>query len=307
MLYRLTGLEITVFQKEYRELEKRIKSLRKILGNEQVLLQVIKDELIELMEKYGDDRRTEIIHDESEAKIDVEELIVVEDTMITMSNEGFIKRIPLKSYNRSNTDEREIDYREGDFNKFLFPSNTKDTVLFFTDLGNMYQTKGMDIPEYKWRERGEKLDTIIRGLDLSKEKVVAAYSFEELTADKTIMFITNKGYIKRTSLDKFVTNYTKLLALRLKKDESLLYAEVENPEQEINFIKLRSKLGLSFTVRKPELDKVERNVLGVELCPLGDMDELTSIEFVENYEFTPYILGISKDGLIKRLEVEDIK
>ena len=302
MLYRLTGLEITVFQKEYKELKKRIKSLRKILGNEQVLLQVIKDELIELMEKYGDDRRTEIIHDESEAKIDVEELIVVEDTMITMSNEGFIKRIPLKSYNRSNTDEREIDYREGDFNKFLFPSNTKDTVLFFTDLGNMYQTKGMDIPEYKWRERGEKLDTIIRGLDLSKEKVVAAYSFEELTADKTIMFITNKGYIKRTSLDKFVTNYTKLLALRLKKDESLLYAEVENPEQEINFIKLRSKLGLSFTVRKPELDKVERNVLGVELCPLGDMDELTSIEFVENYEFTPYILGISKDGLIKRLE-----
>lgn len=301
MLYRLTGLEITVFQKEYKELEKRIKGLRKILGNEQVLLQVIKDELIEIMDKYGDDRRTEIIHDESEAKIDVEELIVVEDTMVTMSNEGFIKRVPQKSYNRSNADESEIEYREGDYNKFLFPSNTRDTVLFFTDLGNMYQMKGMDIPEYKWREKGEKLDTLIRGLDLNTEKIVAAFSFEELTADKTIMFITNKGYIKRTPLDKFVTSYTKLLALKLKQDERLIYAGVENPEQEVNFIKLTSKLGLTFTVRKPELDKVDRNVLGVQLCPIGEIDELTMVEFVDGYEFLPYTLGISKDGLIKRL------
>lgn len=307
MLYRLTGLEITVFQKEYKELEKRIKGLRKILGDEQVLLQVIKDEIIEVMEKYGDDRRTEIIHDENEAKIDVEELIVVEDTMITMSNEGYIKRIPQKSYNRSNADESEIEYREGDYNKFLFPSNTRETVLFFSDLGNMYQMKGMDIPEYKWREKGEKLDTLIKGLDLNSEKIVAAYSFEELTADKTIMLITNKGYIKRTSLDKFATNYTKLLALKLKKDERLIYATVENPNQERNYIKLTSKLGLTFTVRKPELDKVDRNVLGVQLCPIGDMDELISIDFVDNYEFAPYTLGISKEGLIKRLPSERYK
>lgn len=307
MLYRLTGLEITVFQKEYNELEKRIKDLRKILGNEQVLLQVIKDELTEIMENYGDDRRTEIIHDESEAKIDIEELIVVEDTMITMSNEGYIKRVPQKSYIRSNADESEIEYREGDYNKFLIPSNTRDTVLFFTDLGNMYQMKGIEIPEYKWREKGEKLDTLIRGLDLNTEKIVAAYSLQELSADKTIMFITNKGYIKRTSLDKFITSYTKLLALKLKQDEKLIYAVVENSESELNYIKLVSKLGLTFTVRKPELDKVDRNVLGVQLCPIGVMDELEAIEFVDNYEFVPYTLGISKEGLIKKLASDRLK
>ena len=112
MLYRLTGLEIKVFQKEHKELSKKIKALRKILENESVLLGVIKDELKEVAEVYGDERRTALIEDESEAKIDLEELIVAEDVMVTLSNEGFIKKIPLKTYNRSNVDENEIEYRE---------------------------------------------------------------------------------------------------------------------------------------------------------------------------------------------------
>lgn len=127
MLYRLTGLEIKVFQKEHKELSKKIKALRKILENESVLLGVIKDELKEVAEVYGDERRTALIEDESEAKIDLEELIVAEDVMVTLSNEGFIKKLPLKTYNRSNVDENEIEYREGDYLKFLIKSNTKDT------------------------------------------------------------------------------------------------------------------------------------------------------------------------------------
>ena len=135
MLYRLTGLEIKVFQKEHKELSKKIKALRKILENESVLLGVIKDELKEVAEVYGDERRTALIEDESEAKIDLEELIVAEDVMVTLSNEGFIKKIPLKTYNRSNVDENEIEYREGDYLKFLIKSNTKDTLAIFTDKG----------------------------------------------------------------------------------------------------------------------------------------------------------------------------
>lgn len=157
MLYRLTGLEIKTFEKEYKELEKLISRLEKILNDEKVLLRVIKTELSEIKDKYGDDRKTEVIENDDEAKIDIEELVVVEDIMVTLSNEGYIKRIPLKSYNRSNTNVEDIEYREGDYNKFLFTSNTTNTVMMFTDKGNMYQLKGNLIPEYKWKEKEKGL------------------------------------------------------------------------------------------------------------------------------------------------------
>lgn len=112
MLYRLTGLEIKVFEKEHKVLEKQIKVLKKILMDEKELFKVIKQELQEVADKYGDERRTDFVEDDSEAKIDLEELIIVEDVMITVSNDGFIKRVPLKSYNRSNSDESDIEDRK---------------------------------------------------------------------------------------------------------------------------------------------------------------------------------------------------
>ncbi len=170
MLYRLTGLEIKVFQKEHKELSKKIKALRKILENESVLLGVIKDELKEVAEVYGDERRTALIEDESEAKIDLEELIVAEDVMVTLSNEGFIKKLPLKTYNRSNVDENDIEYREGDYLKFLIKSNTKDTLAIFTDKGTVYQIKCNSVADKKWKDKGERLEDLIRGLSLEDEK-----------------------------------------------------------------------------------------------------------------------------------------
>ena len=152
MLYRLTGLEIKVFQKEYAELEKTIKRLRKILSDEKTLLNVVKTELKEITDKYRNPRRTMIVEDDSEAKIDLQELIVVEDVMVTLSKDGFIKRIPVRTYQRSNAKAEDIEYREGDELKFLFKSNTTENILLFTDKGNMYQVKGINIPEGKWKE-----------------------------------------------------------------------------------------------------------------------------------------------------------
>ena len=153
MLYRLTGLEIKVFQKEYAELEKTIKRLRKILSDEKTLLNVVKTELKEITDKYRNPRRTMIVEDDSEAKIDLQELIVVEDVMVTLSKDGFIKRIPVRTYQRSNAKAEDIEYREGDELKFLFKSNTTENILLFTDKGNMYQVKGINIPEGKWKEK----------------------------------------------------------------------------------------------------------------------------------------------------------
>lgn len=170
MLYRLTGLEIKVFEKEYKELEKIIKRLEKILSNEKELLKVIKFELKEISDKYGDERKTHIIEDDTKSKIDVEELIIVEEVMITLSKEGFIKRIPVKNYIRSNSNPEDIEYREGDKLEYLISSNTRDSLLIFTNKGFMYQVKGINIPELKWKEKGERLDTIIKSLNLEDEK-----------------------------------------------------------------------------------------------------------------------------------------
>ncbi|MGM8305769.1 DNA topoisomerase IV subunit A [Clostridium perfringens] len=299
MLYRLTGLEIKVFQKEHKELSKKIKALRKILENESVLLGVIKDELKEVAEVYGDERRTALIEDESEAKIDLEELIVAEDVMVTLSNEGFIKKIPLKTYNRSNVDENEIEYREGDYLKFLIKSNTKDTLAIFTDKGTVYQIKCNSVADKKWKDKGERLEDLIRGLSLEDEKIIALESIENFLPNKCFKFITANGLIKKTTLDKFVTAYSKLMAIKLKNDDLLASVSLIDSQDEERFVEIETTNGLNFVVSEPELEFTDRNILGVQLVPLKSGNQIKSIRFVDNYEYKEFIIGINKKGNIK--------
>ncbi|ELC8429609.1 DNA topoisomerase IV subunit A [Clostridium perfringens] len=299
MLYRLTGLEIKVFQKEHKELSKKIKALRKILENELVLLGVIKDELKEVAEVYGDERRTALIEDESEAKIDLEELIVAEDVMVTLSNEGFIKKIPLKTYNRSNVDENEIEYREGDYLKFLIKSNTKDTLAIFTDKGTVYQIKCNSVADKKWKDKGERLEDLIRGLSLEDEKIIALESIENFLPNKCFKFITANGLIKKTTLDKFVTAYSKLMAIKLKNDDLLASVSLIDSQDEERFVEIETTNGLNFVVSEPELEFTDRNILGVQLVPLKSGNQIKSIRFVDNYEYKEFIIGINKKGNIK--------
>ena len=299
MLYRLTGLEIKVFQKEHKELSKKIKALRKILENESVLLGVIKDELKEVAEVYGDERRTALIEDESEAKIDLEELIVAEDVMVTLSNERFIKKIPLKTYNRSNVDENEIEYREGDYLKFLIKSNTKDTLAIFTDKGTVYQIKCNSVADKKWKDKGERLEDLIRGLSLEDEKIIALESIENFLPNKCFKFITANGLIKKTTLDKFVTAYSKLMAIKLKNDDLLASVSLIDSQDEERFVEIETTNGLNFVVSEPELEFTDRNILGVQLVPLKSGNQIKSIRFVDNYEYKEFIIGINKKGNIK--------
>ncbi len=299
MLYRLTGLEIKVFQKEHKELSKKIKALRKILENESVLLGVIKDELKEVAEVYGDERRTALIEDESEAKIDLEELIVAEDVMVTLSNEGFIKKLPLKTYNRSNVDENEIEYREGDYLKFLIKSNTKDTLAIFTDKGTVYQIKCNSVADKKWKDKGERLEDLIRGLSLEDEKIIALESIENFLPNKCFKFITANGLIKKTTLDKFVTAYSKLMAIKLKNDDLLASVSLIDSQDEERFVEIETTNGLNFVVSEPELEFTDRNILGVQLVPLKSGNQIKSIRFVDNYEYKEFIIGINKNGNIK--------
>lgn len=296
MLYRLTGLEIKTFEKEYKELEREIKRLNKILESEKELLKVIKDELLEIRSKYADNRKTAIVENDEEAKIDVEELIVEEDVIITMSNEGFIKRVPLKSYNRSNSNVEDIEYREGDFNRFLINSNTKDTLILFTDKGNMYQIKVIAITELRWKEKGERIDELIKGLNLEEETIVNVYSIDNFAAQKDFIFVTSKGAIKKTNLDKYNTSYTKLMALKLKDDEKLIKIELIPRDREEKFIKIKTGEGLEFTMEEPLLQAVDRNILSTQLFNLCDKDFIQNIDFVEEGSFKIFNLGIMRNG-----------
>ena len=252
-----------------------------------------------MAEVYGDERRTALIEDESEAKIDLEELIVAEDVMVTLSNEGFIKKIPLKTYNRSNVDENEIEYREGDYLKFLIKSNTKDTLAIFTDKGTVYQIKCNSVADKKWKDKGERLEDLIRGLSLEDEKIIALESIENFLPNKCFKFITANGLIKKTTLDKFVTAYSKLMAIKLKNDDLLASVSLIDSQDEERFVEIETTNGLNFVVSEPELEFTDRNILGVQLVPLKSGNQIKSIRFVDNYEYKEFIIGINKKGNIK--------
>ena len=299
MLYRLTGLEIKVFQKEYAELEKTIKKLRKILSEEKELLRVVKSELKELTDRFRNPRRTMLVEDDSEAKIDLDELIVVEDVMITLSKDGFIKRIPFKNYQRSNAKAEDIEYREGDELKFLFKSNTTENILLFTDKGNMYQIKGINIPEGKWKEKGERVDSIIKTLNLDDENIVEAFSIGVLDGSKSVQFITNRGIIKKSSLDKFQTSYSKIQALKLKENEYVLNIILLDSEEDKQFLEVKTKLGLKFSLELPKIEDTQRNILGTQLFNLIESDEIVNVEYVNEFEFITFSVGVTAKGILK--------
>ena len=302
MLYRLTGLEIEIFEKEYAQLEKLIKKLEKILSSEKELLKVVKNELKEITDKYASERRTSIIHDDNESKIDVEELIVIEEVMITISKDGFIKRMPLKNYNRSNSNPEDIEYREGDSLKYLISSNTKDTLLVFTNKGFMYQTKGINIPEMKWKEKGERLDEVIRTLNLDNEIIIGAISLDNFSPSKSFRFITKRGGIKQSSLDKFQTAYAKLQALKLRDDDELIDVSLRELEEENKFLKIKSKLGLEFTLEVQNLEDTSRNILPLQLFNFAQEDEIVEVHDSEEIEFFELNLGITDKNKFKSFE-----
>ena len=303
MLYRLTGLEIKIFEKEHKELEKLIKGLRKILENQGELLKLIKMELNEIKDKYGDPRRTVIVENDEEAKIDIDELIVVEDTMVSMSNEGYIKRVLLKLYARSNANVLDIEYREGDFNKYLFKSNTIENIMFFTDKGNMYQIKGALIPEFKWKEKGEKIDSIIKGMDLSKEKIIAVYPIASSILQMEFVLFTSTGNIKKCGLDKFITNYSKIMALKLRDNEKLMDVMFVPKERERGFLKIQTSTALEFSLEEPELMDIDRNNIGTQLFNINEKNEIIKMEYISEYQFKSYVLKISKSGEISSCDI----
>ena len=300
MLYRLTGLEIKAFEKEYKELSKLIKKLRRILNDDKELLAVVKKELEEVKDNYFTERKTKILDGVEDTKFDMEDIIVSEDVVITLSNEGYIKRISKKSFNRLSSGVEDIEYREGDFNRFLLQANTKDNIMIFTDKGNMYQTKVNNIKEMKWKEKGEKISEIIKSCTLDDESIVYATTIGQENINNDFVFITSKGFYKKTSVDKFITAYSKIAALKLKNDETLVMVDTISKDNESRFLNITLRSALNFIVEEPETQDGERMAATSKFVYLPNKDEIMAAEIVNEGVYAEFSLDINKKGVIKR-------
>lgn len=298
MLYRLTNLELNAFEKEYKELKRQIKRLNDILKKESVLLDLLKVELTEIKEKYASERKTHIIHDESEAKIDVQEIIIDEDVVITQSNDGFMKRIPVKSYNRTSGDVSDIENRDDDYTKFVYNANTKDTVLFFTETGSMYQMKAVNIPEMKWKEKGVRINELVRAKGIEDENILLALPIKDFNDNKDIIMITKKGNFKRFSINKLETRNTKRVASSLRKGDSIAAVIAVDTDFHPSYLEVTTEKGLKFVILEKAKENVEISTIPQNFISVADSDNIVLVTIAEQDYTSMVNIGIDSNNVV---------
>lgn len=230
-LQRLTGLERAKIDEEYSELIKTINYLREVLENERLVLQIIKDELLEIKEKYADERRTKITAKSDE--INIEDLIQEEEVAITITHAGYIKRIPIDTYRsqkRGGKGVQGMSMREDDFVEHIFITSTHSYIMFFTNLGRAYMLKAYEIPEASRTARGMNIVNILAMNP--REKIQAVLEIKEFDEDKFLFFATKLGIVKKTFLSEFA-NIRKngLNAINLKVGDELIGVKLTDGKQ----------------------------------------------------------------------------
>lgn len=299
-LYRLTNLEIHALEKEHKELQKLIASLRDILESPAKLVKVIKGELTEIRDKYGIDRRSEIQGEVEELKVNVEVLVTAEDVLVTLSNEGYIKRTSKLSFTRSGGDIGSTGLKTGDYLKHLLEVNTIETLLIFTKKGQYYMLPVHQIPEFKWKDNGTALVNVIPiPKDDQPVSVIPLKTFQE--PDKSLVFVTKRGQVKRTDLNEYETVRTNgIVACKVADGDEILKVELSDNSRELVLV---SKLGLSIRFRESEVNAMGRNAGGVRGMQLQEEDEVIAAEWVRGEEGE--ILVVSDLGYAKRSFVFD--
>jgi DNA gyrase subunit A len=307
-LRRLTGLERDKIKEEYAELMKLIERLQAILADEGLRMQIIKDELFELKEKYGDERRTEVVH--SAAELLTEDFIEDEDVVITISREGYIKRTPLTEYRtqgRGGKGSIGSTSRDEDFIEHIFIASNHNYLLFFTDKGKCYWLRVFEIPEGTRTSKGRALQNII---NIEKEEKIRAYikvvnlKDQDYLENNFIIMCTKKGTIKKTTLQAYSRPRTNgINAININDGDELLEANLTTGNSEI-IMALRSGRAIRFnesTVRP--MGRTATGVRGVKLA--HDKDEVVGMISIDSPEAT--ILVVSEKGYGKRTDLEDYR
>ncbi|MCM3627537.1 DNA gyrase subunit A [Paenibacillus glycanilyticus] len=294
-LYRLTNLEITSLEKELKEMQKRIAYLRSILDSEKKLIGVIKDELVEIRDKYGIDRRSSIRGEVEELKVNLEVMVQSEDVIVTLSEEGYMKRTSLMSFTRSGGDLQTAGVKEGDVISSVYEVNTIDNLLLFTRKGQYYMLPVHQIPEFKWKDTGTAVVNIVPiPKDDSIVAVIPVKDFNQPAV--SLVFVTKRAQVKRTELKEYMT--TRSTAIAATKvadgDEVIRVMQSEGTQQ----LLLVSKLGMSIRFNEHEVNPMGRVAAGVRGMQLREDDELIAAEWVADDEGE--VLVVSDLGYAKR-------
>lgn len=301
-LRRLTGLERDKIENELQELLAEIEELKSILASEAKVLQIIKDEMTEIKNKYGDERRTNIDMTAIEY-IEDESLIPVEDIIVTLTNKGYIKRLKADTYktqNRGGVGIKGMSTNEEDFVEQLVSMKTHDYILFFSNRGRIYRMKGYEVPEFSRQSKGLP---IINLLQLEKEENIS--SIISLSSDneehKYLVFVTKNGVIKRTELSEF-DNIRKSgkIAITLKEDDELIYVGVTTGNDEIA---IGANNGRMVRFNEDEVRVMGRSASGVKGIELED-SKVIGAEVIKPNQL---ILIVTENGYGKKSEIEEYR
>jgi len=300
-LQRLTNLERDKVEKEYLELLKKIEFLKSILESERKVFEIIKEEMRSLSEKFGDERRTDILPETEE--LDIEDLIAEEDVIVTISHTGYIKRLPVSSYRKQRRGGKGVtgaDMKEEDFVEHLFIASTHDYMLFFTNKGMVHWLKVFEIPEGGRTSKGK---AIINLLQLSSGETISAFeAVREFKDGQFLMMCTKNGTIKKTALNAY-SNPRKggIIGMGLEKDDELIGVELTNADDEIL---IATKDGKAIRFKESQVREMGRAAKGVRGIRLGKKDVCIAMEIVKADQT---VLTVTGQGFGKRTPFKEYR
>jgi len=301
-LQRLTNLERAKIDNEYKELIKKIEYLRSILASEKKVLGIIKEELVAVNKKFGDERRTQIM--EKVEELEIEDLIQEEDVVITISHSGYIKRLPVSAYRKQKRGGKGVSgagMKDEDFIEDLFVASTHDNLLFFTDKGKAYVLKVYDIPQTSRIAKGKAM---INLLSLSTgEAITSSIPIKEFEEGKYLMMVTASGKVKKTELSAFANiRKSGIISISLAKGDSLIMAKLTSGKDEI-FI--ATKEGKAIRFNEKGIRDMGRGAAGVRGISLSKKDTIVGMEVISDKKATP--LSVTENGFSKRTEAQEYR
>ncbi len=301
-LQRLTGLERKKVEEEYKETIKLIERLKSILSSKKLQMQLIKEELLEVKKKFGDERRTEVVYKAEE--FSVEDMIAEEDVVITISHSGFIKRYPVSGYRRQARGGKGVlgaATKEDDFIEHMFIASTHDYILFFTDKGKCYWLKVHEIPEAGRLARGKSIVNLIE--KQQEENIAAFVTVKEFDDDHYIAMVTEMGMLKKTVLSEYGNiRRTGITAITLQTGDCVNDVKLTDGNHDII---IGTYNGMAIRFHESEARPVGRTSMGVRAIKLGKNDKVIGAVAVKRQKTT--ILVVSENGYGKRSELNEYR
>ena len=297
-MVRLTGLEREKIEGEYQDLVSLISDLEDILANPKRIDSIIEEEMIEVADKFGDDRRTELMIGEA-LSLEDEDLIEEEEVVITISHNGYMKRMPIsefKTQNRGGRGVKGMRTNDDDFVETILTTSTHDIVLFFTNTGKVYKAKAYEIPEYGRTAKGIPALNFL-GID-NDEKIQAVVNLDEkLSKDEELFFTTKLGIVKRTSGGEFKNIRSNgIIAINLKEDDELISVELTDGQQKMI---IGTKNGYAVSFDESDVRSMGRTATGVKGINLREGDHVVGVDILQE---DSYVLVISEKGYGKATE-----